>query len=162
MKTLSLIILALAFSASAAAQQAFSSLEEQMKGKEFEAAGLHKLTPEELAALNHWIRSHSVATLEEGRTASISGEDSRGFEIKKMKNMPRTTINSRLVGSFTGWDGQTTFRLENGMIWQQADKDKFYVKAVENPVVTIEPGALKTWRLSVEGYASKCKVKRLE
>jgi len=163
MKILPLIILTLVFSASAAAQQAFSSLEEQMKGKEFEAAGLHKLTPEELAALNHWIRSHSVATLEEGRAVSTTGEDdSRGFEIKKMKNMPRTTINSRLVGTFTGWDGQTTFRLENGMIWQQADKDKFYVKAVENPIVTIEPGALKTWRLSVEGFASKCKVKRLE
>jgi hypothetical protein len=162
MKKLFLTVLTIAISTSAMAQQAFSSLEEQMKGKEFEAAGLDKLTAEELAALNNWIRSHSLATLEEGRAVSGTGGNTRGVEIKSIKDMPRTTINSRLVGDFTGWDGQTTFRLENGMVWQQADKDKFYVKAISNPVVTIEPRALKTWRLSVEGYDSKCKVKRLE
>ncbi len=162
MNKLFLAILIIAISTSAAAQPAFSSLEEQMKGKEFEAAGLEKLTPDELAALNQWIRSHSLATLDAAKTVSGSGVDERGFEIKKIKDMPRTTINSRLVGSFTGWDGQATFRLENGMIWQQADKDRFYVKAVKNPLVTIEPGALKTWRLSVEGHASSCRVKRIQ
>jgi len=161
MKKLSLILLAFAFSASAAAQQAFSSLEEQMSGKEFEAAGLNKLTPEELTALNRWIRSHSLATLDEGRTTNKGTEDNRGSDKKDKQKTPRTTINSRLVGSFTGWDGQTIFKLENGMIWQQADKDKFYVKAVENPLVTIKP-RFKSWRLSVEGYDAKCKVKRIE
>jgi len=162
MKKLFLTILAISISTSIAAQQAFSSLEEQMKGNEFKAAGLEKLTPQELAALNQWIRSHSLATLEQGRAVAGTGGDNRGFENDKSKKTPRTTINSRLVGTFTGWDGQTTFRLENGMVWQQADKDKFYVKPVKNPMVTIEPGALKTWRLSVEDHASKCKVKRLE
>jgi hypothetical protein len=163
MKRLLLLILMIAISAPVAAQQAFSTLEEQMSGKEFSAAGLEKLTPEELAALNKWIRSRSLATLDaSGTTAQSDDADERGFEHKKSKDMPRTKITSRLVGTFTGWDGQTTFRLENGMIWQQADKDKFYVKAVKDPVVTIEPGALKTWRLSVEGYSSECRVKRIQ
>ena len=158
-----LTILTLVISTSAFAQQGFSSLEEQMKGKEFEEAGLNKLTAQELAALNQWIRSHSLATLETGRGGNTSATDSRGFESSEnIKDMPRTTINSRLVGTFTGWDGQTTFKLENGMVWQQADKDKFYVKAVENPMVTIKPAFMKKWKLSVEGFDSKCKVKRLE
>jgi hypothetical protein len=79
-----------------------------------------------------------------------------------MSEMDRSPITSRLEGAFTGWDGQTIFKLDNGMIWEQADKDKFYIKAVENPVVHIEPGAFKTWKLSVEGYASDCRVERIQ
>lgn len=162
MKKLFLTFLTIAISTSAMAQQAFSSLEEQMKGDEFEAAGLNKLTAEELAALNKWIRSHSLATLEEGPAVSAGKGESRGSDRTAIEDMPKATINSRLVGNFSGWDGQTTFKLENGMIWQQADKDKFYVKEISNPVVTIKPGRFKSWRLSVEGYDAKCKVRRIE
>lgn len=151
----------LAGTAPAVAQQAFSSLEEQMTGKEFDAAGLEKLTPEELEALNQWIRSRSLATLDEARATSMPG-DTRGFENQAIENMPRTTITSRLVGSFSGWDGETVFELENGMIWEQADNDKFYIRPVENPVVTIEPGAFRTWRLSVEDYGSEVRVERIQ
>lgn len=147
--------------ASVAAQQAFSSLEEQMTGKEFEAAGLEKLSAQELEALNRWIRSRSLATLDSARGPATGG-DTRGFENQAIQNMDRSTITSRLVGSFTGWDGETVFELENGMIWEQADNDKFYIRAVENPVVTIEPGAFRTWRLSVEGYSSECRVERIQ
>lgn len=164
-----LTVLLLLISTATLAQQAFSSLEEQMNGKEFTAAGLDKLTPEELAALNDWIRSRSVATLDApkavaaGAPAVVSGTgDDRGFEIQNMQDSDRTPITSRLVGQFKGWDGQTVFKLENGMIWEQADKDKFFIKAVENPMITIEPGAFKTWKLSVEGYSSHCKVKRIQ
>ena len=167
-----LTVLLVSASTLAVAQQAFSTLEEQMNGKEFTAAGLEKLTPDELTALNEWIRSHSLATLDAARptaataattSAATSGTgDDRGFEIQKMQDSDRTPITSRLVGQFKGWDGQTVFKLENGMIWEQADKDKFFIKVVENPVITIEPGAFKTWKLTVEGYSSHCKVKRIQ
>jgi len=163
MNRLFLTILMIAISSSAAGQQAFSSLEEQMSGKEFTAAGLQKLTPAELDALNNWIRSRSLATLDEAKpTSAGAGANEAGFEAQSVQDMERTTINSRLVGKFTGWDGQTVFKLENGMIWEQADKDKFFIKEVENPMVSIEPGAFKTWKLSVEGYSSHCKVKRIQ
>jgi hypothetical protein len=51
-----LTILLLMIAAAGAAQQPFSTVEEQMTGKEFNAAGLEKLTPDELSALNEWIR----------------------------------------------------------------------------------------------------------
>ncbi len=171
MNKILLALLATLFAQTVLAQTSFSSLEEQMTGKDFEAAGLEKLTPDELAALNAWIRSRSLATLDTpkagsgavytGSAATQSG-DTRGFETEQARNADRSTITSRIVGTFTGWDGQTVFTLENGMIWEQADKDKFYVKAVENPVVTIEPGAFRTWKLSVEGYASDCRVERIQ
>lgn len=162
MKKLFLTILILAVSTSATGQQAFSSLEEQMSGNEFNATGLEKLTPVELAALNQWIRSRSLATLDAASPTAAATPEERGTDVSSIQNMERSLITSHLVGKFTGWDGQTVFKLENGMIWEQTDKDKFYTKEVENPVVSIEPGAFKSWKLSVEGYDSHCKVKRIQ
>jgi len=161
--------LTLSISVSLLAAEGFSSLEEQMTGKEFMAAGLGKLSAEELAALNAWIRARSLATLDSPKagaaaTAAVvadTEQDMRGFRTES-DEPDRTTITSRIVGRFNGWDGQTVFKLENGMIWGQADKDKFWVKEIENPVVTIEPGMFGTWRLSVEGYNSNCRVERIQ
>ena len=49
----------------------FSSLEERMSQNEFHAAGLEKLSPEELKALNEWLRTHNAVTVV---TTSPSGE----------------------------------------------------------------------------------------
>ena len=162
MNKLFLTALIIVISTTVVAQSKFSSLEEQMTGKEYSETGMGKLTPEELAALNNWIRARSLATLDQVRPVSSNSVDDRGFENQKMSEMDRSTITSRLVGTFTGWDGETVFKLDNGMIWEQADKDKFYIKEVENPVVTIEPGAFRTWKLSVEGYTSDCRVERIQ
>jgi hypothetical protein len=150
------------------AADGFSSLEEQMSGKEFTEAGLDKLSQDELDALNAWIRRHSLATLDTPKAVVSSGaedaaaEDARGFKKKKKDDGDRSTITSRLVGSFSGWDGQTVFKLENGMIWAQADKDKFFTKEMQNPVVIIEPGMFGTWHLHIEGFGSECRVKRIQ
>lgn len=167
MKKILLAILATLITHTALAQTSFSSLEEQMTGKEFQAAGLEKLSASELTALNAWIRNRSLATLnapKAGTGKAYSGPegDMRGFDSEQSKKAERTTITSKIVGKFTGWDGQTIFTLENGMIWEQSDKDKFYVKEMENPVVNIEPGMFSTWRLSVEGHDNECKVKRIQ
>jgi hypothetical protein len=151
------------------ASQPFSTLEERMTGQEFRETGLHKLSDEELAALNRWIRMRSL-TLEEPQesdaterppaTAEAATEttgDQRGFE----GNVQRSPITSRIAGTFTGWRGNTEFELENGMVWRQAENDTFAVRAMENPEVTISPGFLGTWRLSVEGYGSSVRVERV-
>src|SRR5690625_5867296 len=49
------------FASLATGQDSFSSLEERMTGKEFKQAGLHKLSEDELAALNAWIQARSLA-----------------------------------------------------------------------------------------------------
>lgn len=163
---LTLLLTALWMPAAVTAQQGFASLEEQMTGEEFRAAGLEKLTPEELAALNEWIRAHSLATLDSpkyaasGSVANTGGsEDSAPPAIEEMERKP---IVTRINGSFSGWDGQTVFRLENGMIWAQADKDKFYTQEIRNPTVTIKPALFGAWKLSVEGYDEECRVERIQ
>ena len=71
------------------ADEGFSSLEEQMTGQDFKAAGLDKLTPQELEALNGWIRRRSLATLDapSGGAAASAAEspvaDRRGLKGEK-------------------------------------------------------------------------------
>jgi hypothetical protein len=153
----------LSISASLFAAQGFSTLEEQMTGKEFTAAGLNKLSDQELAALNAWIRSRTPEALAAagagaGSSTLVTTEDRRGFDDDEERN----PINSRIVGRFNGWDGETVFKLENGMIWEQVDDDKFYVKEIENPVVIIDPSMFGRWHLSIEGHDSECRVKRIQ
>ncbi len=171
MNKLLVAILSLIMPLSVIAAEGFSSLEEQMSGKEFTTTGLDKLTPGELEALNNWIRSHSVATLDQPKSGSYAVAadanadaelDERGFKNKKDSKEDRTPITTRVKGGFTGWDGHTVFTLENGMIWEQADQEKFYTKEVQNPEITITPGMFGTWRLSMVGHNSACRVERIQ
>jgi len=166
MNKILLAFLSLITSFSLFAAEGFSSLEEQMTGKEFIGAGLDKLSQDELDTLNSWIRRHSLATLDAPKAGTVArttstNEDRRGLKSEK-EDEDRSTITSNIVGKFRGWDGQTIFKLDNGMIWAQADKDKFYTKEVENPAVIIKPGMFGTWRLHIEGHGSECRVTRIQ
>ena len=70
-------------------------------------------------------------------------------------------IQSRLVGEFSGWRGNTVFRLENGQVWRQSDDGRLVFQA-DAPLVTIRRGAFGTYRLSAEGVNSAVRVRRVE
>jgi hypothetical protein len=166
MNKILIVLLFLSVTLSVLAAGGFSSLEEQMTGKEFSAAGLDKLSQQELDVLNDWLRGHSVATLE---TKTVSAEVADSAEDQpelksedKDEDEDRTTITSKLVGTFDGWDGQSVFELENGQIWAQTNKSKWHIKEVENPVAIIEPGMFGSWRLRIEGFDKDCRVKRIQ
>lgn len=151
--------------AQAQSSTSFSTLEERMTGQEFRDTGLHKLTDEELQALNQWIRQRSLAEgdsllgerVADGATATPSS-DRRGFDTDRGDRRP---IRSRIVGEFTGWEGNTEFELENGMVWRQAEPARLIISPIENPSVTIEPGLLGSWRLGVDGRNQTVRVRRI-
>lgn len=164
MNKIFMVLLFLSVTLSAVAAGGFSSLEEQMTGTEFSAAGLDKLSQQELEMLNDWLRNHSVATLDTPTVSAgavDSGEDQEELKSED-EDEERKTITSKLVGTFDGWDGQTVFKLENGMIWAQASKAKFYTKEIKDPVAIIEPGMFGIWRLRIEGVDKDCRVKRIQ
>jgi hypothetical protein len=176
MKKLLFFVLAFSVHLAANAADEFSTLEERMSGKEFKATGLVKLTDAELAALNDWLRRHSVATLENtaarpAASAAVAAnagvetntDDMRGFEGKKSDDPADEVIKSTIVGTFDGWRKEgTLFKLANGMVWQQSEQTTFYMKAVENPEVTVKKGFMNSWSLSAVGYNSKVSVKRIK
>ena len=167
-RKLILIAMILALAGNAHAQKTFSSLEERMTQQEFESAGLDKLNPEQLAALNDWIRSHSLGGEEYAEAAMTAAMASlpASMQIERM-GLPdykgeESPITSTIVGSFDGWRGDTKFELENGMIWQQAEQGLLGVRPRENQEVVIEPGFLSAWYLKVDGINKRLKVRRIK
>ena len=141
----------------------FSSLEERMTGAEFTSSGLDKLSAEELARLNQWISGHSVAQFQNTSAtgSKYAASAAAGYSEAENNFQKNETIYSRLKGESTGWKNSTVFNLENGMVWVMDEKDTFYMKAEENPEITIRSGMFKTWNLSIGGHNSAVKVKRI-
>jgi hypothetical protein len=149
--------------ATAQASEAFSSLEERMSYTDFKAAGLDKLTPEELAALNEWLRQRSTATAttapDAGAAVAPPKADRRGFSSLDDSYEP---IVTRIPGEFTGWDGSgKEIEFENGQVWKVEDPSARLAVKLSNPLAVIRPGVLNAWFLKVEGYNSQARVIRV-
>ena len=70
-------------------------------------------------------------------------------------------IASTVPGHFTGWHKGTVFKLANGQVWQATDDDSTYYEA-DDPKVTIKPGMLGAYLLTVEGLGISLHVRRLQ
>jgi len=130
-----------------------------MTAAEFKAAGLDKLSPEELARLNEWLRNKGVSP---GAALALPpSEDRRG--LPALDDGGPGEVVSRISGSFNGWHGKSVFHLENGQVWRVTDANaNFSIKRLENPVVRIKRGILDAWYLSIDGYNRVVQVKRVE
>lgn len=125
------------------------SIEGLMSVQQFRAAGLHKLSGDELAAMNEWLTEYtlSVAQLVEqsaAGTAATSGN----------------VIESRIDGEFTGWEGETIFKLQNGQIWQQSSYNYMY-KYIYNPDVVIYRSG-SGYKMRVDRVDREIAVRRLK
>ncbi|HET6604529.1 MAG TPA: hypothetical protein VFG21_10015 [Xanthomonadaceae bacterium] len=133
----------------------FSSLEERMSAEEFRAAGLGKLSAEELSALNAWLRGEvarsAPAPLYRGPEPGFEGFGGSG-----------DAFQARILGEFRGWSGNTLFRLDNGQIWKQVGGGTLAGVRLEDPVVYLEPGVLGAWYLKVDGYNKRARVERIK
>lgn len=48
-------------------------------------------------------------------------------------------LRARILGEFTGWDGKTLFKLDNGQVWRQSTSGVYRFKSTD-PEVVIEKG----------------------
>lgn len=153
-----LMLFALSFAATAGAQE-FSSLEERMSDAEFRAAGLDRLSPEELASLNEWLRTRLTA---QQAAAARSGEGFRASDgLFNDDSMDRGDVESRYAGTFTGWSQGSVIKLENGQEWKINEPASFRVPPVESPMISIKPALLGSWLMKVEGYNRSVRVVRV-
>jgi hypothetical protein len=136
-------------------------IERQMTPEEFRAAGLDKLSAEELARLNTWLgRTITTETTKAAAVAKQKVEDdNRGF----LNFGSDTPIQSRLAGEFRGFGDGRTFKLENGQVWEQIDAARLDGVSGANLEVTIRPSRLgNTWYMRIKGYNTAAKVKRVK
>ena len=136
----------------------FSTLEERMSAVEFRSAGLEKLTPEELAALNAWLAKNGT-----GHGSTVAALDDRRGLPEATSADSRGPIRSRLVGESTGWTYGTVFRLENGQVWRSVDRNSpLGGIRLSNPVGEIRQGVMGNWRLKFADYNTSTQVERVE
>lgn len=144
-----------------------TALKELMGPDVYKATGMERLTPEERRALAEWMGVLVATERERAQEEALpSGEPSFGLEqvAERIGGLFRNSpdrIESRILGDFRGWNGNTIFRLENGQVWQQAAAGTFFYRT-EEPVAVIRRGVLGTYLLQVQGKGTTVRVRRIE
>jgi hypothetical protein len=141
-----------------------ANVEQQMSADEFKAAGLDKLSAQELAALNAWLqRKVGQETAKVVETAKEEGrqevkEKSHGF----LSFGTNEAIESSIVGEFKGFAKGRQYTLENGQVWEQIEAATLEGVRKTNPKVKIKPGIMNNWFLKIDGYNTTAKVRRIK
>lgn len=166
---IAIIVIFVGFFSLIASEEPIKNVRSILTHKEFRESGLEKLSDQELLLLSGhlygWKKVEAVA-LEPIKSRVLVQKEAvfgneRLVEIKRKKSDEPKMITSRIVGDFRGWSGKGRFILENGQVWKQTDKKKFYLKRT-NPEVEIRKGVLGGYFFSLIGSGSKCKVQRVK
>jgi len=145
----------------ALAQTALPAIEKQMTPEEFKAAGLDKLSAEELARLNAWLgRTLDTETAKAAAVAKQEVEhESRGF----FDFGSEEPIVAHIAGEFRSFGKGKTYTLDNGQVWQQIDDAEMVVRPMTDPEVNIKPAMTgNSWYMAVGKYHSRAQVKRIK
>lgn len=137
------------------------AIERQMTPEQFHAAGLDKLSAQELANLNAWLnKTLDAETTRAATRAKEKVEDeNRGF-FDFGSDEP---IASRISGEFRGFGKNRLYTLDNGQQWRQTDAASLAGVRLDNPGVEITPSLVgNAWYMRVEGYNTRAKVERVK
>jgi len=128
-------------SARAAREKMSEDIQQIMTPDEFKAAGLNKLSPDELTKLNAWLQGYRQVT-------------EQAAEKKATARASRTKLDvlvSRVDGTFNGLTGRTIIRLEDGTVWKQANADdRFRPKNTDHPAAVVIHGVFG-YKMQLEG-----------
>lgn len=110
-------------------------IQDSMTADEFKAAGLDKLSSEELRHLNAWLQG-------DRRKVETKAVEKATEEVtKKTAAEVRAKMDgllSRVDGTFTGLTGHTVIKLEDGTVWKQANvDDRYRAQVTDRPPVKV-------------------------
>jgi len=141
----------------------------QMGEADFKAAGLDKLSGEELLHLERWLGREGpplagpqalAEAREQGRREGQHEiiEQHRGF-FHFGSDAP---IISTIEGEFNGFGKGRRYRLGNGQVWEQTDTATLAGVRRNEAGVQIRPGTFGIWWMQIDGFNTRAKVKRIE
>ena len=135
------VTLALAEQLRAAPPEMTGNIKEMMSPEEFKAAGLNKLSADELQKLDAWLQGYRQTT-------------EQAAEKKATARASRTKMDlivSRVDGQFNGLTGRTIIRLEDGTVWKQANADdRHRAKVTDHPAAAVMHGVFG-YKMQIEG-----------
>jgi high-affinity Fe2+/Pb2+ permease len=144
------------------------SLEETMRPEEFNAAGLNKLSEDELQHLDAYLQGYRAAAK---RKAAEQAQAEAQDEIKKAnakteeaqkatEEAKRDAANakskldglvSRVDGNIDGIKGSTMIRLEDGTVWKQANRDDHFRATVTDHPTAVVLRTSFGYKMRIEG-----------
>ncbi|HMF46283.1 MAG TPA: hypothetical protein VKE29_06380 [Candidatus Udaeobacter sp.] len=135
------LILACILPAFAAPQEMSGNIKEMMSPEEFKAAGLNKLSPDELQKLDAWLQGYRQITEQKAEKKATARAERTKMDV----------IVSRVDGTFGGLTGRTIIRLEDGTVWKQANADDRYrSKNPDHPAAAVIHGVFG-YKMQIEG-----------
>jgi hypothetical protein len=130
--------------ARAAREEISGDIQQIMTPAEFKAAGLNKLSPDELAKLNAWLQGYRQVTEQKAEKKATA----RAAKVERTK---MDVLVSRVDGTFNGLTGHTIIRLEDGTVWKQANADDLYrPKNTDHPAAVVIHGIFG-YKMQIEG-----------
>jgi hypothetical protein len=161
--------------APAAAGRADDSFTKSLSPADFQAAGLGKLTPEELAVLDALVQGLKTGAVTQAKAETtkavteqvrqeVKAEDFTEAQkkgpgiIDRLKVVLRpgtvveyTTLDAMLAPPFRGWHKGTVLMLTNGQRGLVTDDDQYWAPTSDKPVrVKIVPGSLGSFFMEIE------------
>src|SRR5205814_5637779 len=138
------VILASVEPARGAQPEMSGSIREMMSADEFKAAGLNKLSADELQKLDAWLQGYrqvTEQTAEKKATTKAAAESQAKLDL----------LVSRVDGTFNGLTGRTVIRLEDGTVWRQANaEDQYRPKVTDHPAAAVIHGVFG-YKMRIEG-----------
>jgi hypothetical protein len=127
--------------ARAAQDEMAGSIQQMMTPEEFKAAGLNKLSPDELQKLDAWLQGYRTVTEQKAEKKATARAERTKMDL----------IVSRVDGTFNGLTGRTLIRLEDGTVWKQANADdRFRPKVTDHPAAAVIHGIFG-YKMQIEG-----------
>lgn len=131
-----------AWVAAAIAQPEMSgSIKELMSPQEFNAAGLNKLSTDELQKLDAWLQGYRQITEQKAEKKATARAERTKMDV----------IVSRVDGTFLGLTGRTIIRLEDGTVWKQANADDRYRSSVSDHPAAVVIHGVFGYKMQLEG-----------
>lgn len=128
----------------------WKGIQKMMTPEQFHAAGLDRLSPEQLDRLNHWFLRFLAYDSEQ-----VVHTD------KTVKALQKVPTRHRIAGDFRGWSGDTLFKLQDGEVWKQRLPDQYFAR-LKNPEVEIYKNLFGFYELKVVKTGRKVGVTRVK
>ena len=135
------------------------SLEETMRPEEFKAAGLDKLSEDEIQHLDAYLQGYresakkkateqaQAKAQEEIKKATVKATE----EANKSARTKLDSLVSRVDGTIEGVKGRTVIRLEDGSVWKQTNQDDEYRATVTDRPTAVVLHTTFGYKMRIEG-----------
>ncbi len=140
----------------------FPGVQKALSPEQYSATGLNKLSPEERANLDNYLRGYFNGATERvvQKATEVASAKAVDQAVKQHKVEPPQLIESHIVGTVSSWKSDQVFTLENGQRWKVIDNSNNHFRPVENPDVFLVRDYLG-FKMAIAGGGT-VRVKRMQ